>query len=232
MPQPTSPRVAEIQRKTRDDLAALKRTPANVAKLLAEHRNDAARIKKTNDLTPAAKARHLREVRETTVLRLASLVEEAEEARQNIEASAQRALAQPDTADPTEQLLQELQLQRAWNRTERLLAAGSTVAEVVARAAQERDAATFAALRAEISGHLLAKGAAASEIDATHGLIADHEDVVLPAEKLAAKTARKEAEQHAYFGDMALNQASEELAGGAQWNEVAGGPETIIPVTS
>lgn len=232
MPQRTNTHARSIHSKSAHDLGVLKNTPANVAKLLGELRKDADRIARTSDLTAAAKARYLKDLRETAALQLDCLLEDVEDARSNVDAETRRALARPETEDPTERLLRELQLQRAWARAERRLAAGATVADLVLRAANERDVATFDALHGEIAGFLLARGADQREIDATQSLIADHEDAVLPPAKLAAKQVRNNSEQHGYFADMALNQAPEELTGGTQWSEVAAGPDSLIRLAS
>ena len=155
MPQSANARARDLQRKTSGDLAALQGVPQSVARLLREVRSDTRRIRETNDLTAAAKTRLVREARETAALRLESLAEDAADVRLAIVAEAEQVLARPDTDDPTRQLLRELQLQRAWARTERLLNSGATVAEIIMRAAATRDAATFDALRTEISGWLL-----------------------------------------------------------------------------
>lgn len=228
MPQSPKARAREIVNRTAHDRATLKGTPQAVAALLGELRRNTARIRASTDLTAGAKTRLLREAREAATARLDLLVEEAEEARSSVEAEADAALARADTDDPTQLLLRELQLQRAWARTERLLKSGATVPDVVARAAQAKDAATFDALRAEVDGWLLERGAAASEIESTHALISHHEDVVLPADKLAAKLARKDAEGHTYFLKMAIGQAREELTGGPQWSQLPAGPDETL----
>ena len=228
MPQSPNARANDLQRKTAGDLAALQGVPQTIAQLLREVRSDTQRIRGTGDLTPAAKSRLVREARETAALRLESLAEDAADVRQAIDAEAEQVLARPDTDDPTRQLLRELQLQRAWTRTERSLKSGATVAEIIMRAADTRDAAAFDALRAEIGGWLLEHKADTNEIETTHALIEEHEDVVLPSDQRAAKAAHKEAEHHAYFSDMALNQAREELRGGPEWSQLPAGPDDVI----
>jgi len=202
--------------------------PQSVARLLQEVRSDMRRIRETGDLTAAAKSRLVREARETAALQLESLIEDAADVRQAIIADAEQVLTRPDTDDPTQQLLRELQLQRAWARTERLLNSGATVAEIIMRAADTRDAAAFDALRAEIGGWLLGHKADTNEVETAHALIAEHEDSVLSLDQRAAKAAHKEAKHHAYFSDMALNQAREELNGGSEWSQLAAGPDDVI----
>lgn len=232
MPLSAKARARAIEDRTAYDRAALKSTPHRVAELLQDLRQNQAKIRRSSDLTATAKTRLLREAREATKASLEQLAEEAEESLTCVRTEAAVALSRADTDDPAQQLLREMQLQRAWARAERMLRSGATVPDLVARAAEHRDAATFDALRAEVDGWLIEHGAAASEIESTHALISHHEDAVLPADKLAAKHAHKEAEEHAYFLGMAIGQAQEELAGGPEWSQVPGGRDEVLDVVA
>lgn len=193
-------------------IQTLRELPVGLARIVTDVRREVGRIWLDGDLADTARQPRIEQAREAARAQLERLIAAAQAARETAE-SALREAAQG--APTTEPVLEELRLQRAWDRIkDRLQRQWAEAVPVAIEAAERRDAATFAALREELPAMLGEEHVARSEIERLMGEIDALEAPLLTElQRMARERQTELAESWARQVVATISSARAELAG-------------------
>jgi len=126
----------------------LQEAPAALDKVIDQVESERHRIRTDDKLSPQGRYEALLKLREWADRQVATIRDKASEAQTSAEEHVRLALRPSLTT--SEQLLQEAQERRAWERARALLEAGATASELITRAGEAGDVATLRVLRTEL----------------------------------------------------------------------------------
>jgi len=201
------------------DLEVLRNTPKRLAAIPVKLERDIAAVQSDTRYSDAYKAERIKPIREAATQQVETLYQSALAAEQSLRKKITASLNQKPSSDEAT-IARELGLDRAWRRSERLLASGEADAmSLIQEAAERGDLTTLQALREELPSYLRAKGQT-SIVKLSLDLINKLEAPLLPPALRSAREVELELER----GMPQLNSAAEFI----RW-ALRGDRVTVIP---